>query len=74
MNTGTHKCRFLLDRYGRLGGPYSLADLPVAKYEVLTRDCEFIAHDSDQDLYEIRDGEKGFTLVIDGNSVEIDND
>jgi len=73
MVTGTYKFKFPVDEYGRIGGLYSLADVPVKGYEVLTRTCEFLAHDPTQDLYQVKDLEKGWEFVVEANAVEIDN-
>ena len=33
----TYKKKFPVDEFGRLGGFYSLADIPVARYEIKER-------------------------------------
>ena len=74
MVTGTYQYNFPVDEYGRPGGLYSMADLPVKRHEVLTRTCEFLAHDPTQDLYQVKDLEKGWEFVVKADAVEFDHE
>jgi|TARA_R110002020_G_scaffold303374_1_gene518785 hypothetical protein len=71
------KCKytyeFPVDEWGRLGGLYSLADVPVKSYKKLEREGEIVAKDSSQNLYEIDDSEKNFSVVVPYDQVELIN-
>lgn len=64
MFISTYKYRFPVDEYNRPGGLYSMADLPIAGFKVLQRECEVVSQDSKQELYEVRDLEKNWTLYV----------
>ena len=53
-----------MDEYGRLGGPYSLADLPVVK----TGTCEglgiLIQRDSEKKLVKLQDEKSGKEFIV----------
>ena len=66
----TYTASFPVDEWGRLGGLYSLADVPVAKYEDLTREGECVAMDKESQLVEVKDLPKGFTVVVEFDNVE----
>ena len=53
----TYKKVFPVDEYGRLGGMYSLADLPVQEYKMLTRDGILEAKNEEAQKYKVRDVE-----------------
>ena len=57
--TYTHE--FPIDEYGRLGGFYSLADLPIMKHEALTRPGIIEAKNEESQKYKVRDVEQNFT-------------
>ena len=67
----TYKMTFPLDEFGRLGGLYSLADLPIAKNERMVRVGILEAKNEEHQMYKIRDKEKGFTKWIPMTDVEI---
>ena len=50
---------------------YSLADLPVAGYKVLERFGTLKKRDSKKELYELKDDEKNWTLVVPFSDVEL---
>jgi hypothetical protein len=60
-----------VDEWGRLGGLYSLADVPIMNYTELTRDGTILSRDKESELYEVKDEEKGFTMVVEFNNVEL---
>ena len=64
MFISTYKYKFPVDEYNRPGGLYSMADLPIAGFKVLQRECEVVSQDSKQELYEVRDLEKNWTLYV----------
>jgi len=64
MFISTYKYKFPVDSFGRPGGMYSMADLPIAGFKVLERKCEVLTQDSKQELYEVRDIEKNWTIVV----------
>jgi len=52
---------FPIDEYGRIGGFYSLADLPIVKYDRISRPGILEAKNEESQMYKIRDAEKNFT-------------
>ena len=50
---------------------YSLADLPVAGYKVLERIGTLQKRDTEKELYELKDDEKNWKLVVPFADVEI---
>ena len=56
----TYKMEFPVDEYGRLGGLYSLADLPIMEHKQLTRNGVIIATNEERQYFKIRDVEKNF--------------
>ena len=57
----TYKKVFPLDEYGRLGGLYSLVDLPIMEDKEMTRTGVIIAKNEEGQYYKVRDTEKNFT-------------
>ena len=66
-----YTAEFPVDEWDRLGGLYSLADVPVVKYKKITREGTITARDRDTKLFEIKDQEKGFTIVVPMADVEV---
>ena len=66
-----YKYKFPVDEFGRPGGMYSLADLPVVGYKILERVGTLKKRDSAKELYELQDMEKNWTLVVPFEDVEI---
>jgi len=56
----TYKMEFPVDEYGRLGGLYSLADLPIMEHKQLSRTGIIVAQDEERQYFKIRDVEKNF--------------
>tara|TARA_R110002020_G_scaffold143282_1_gene315511 strand:+ start:2698 stop:2949 length:252 start_codon:yes stop_codon:yes gene_type:complete len=56
----TYKKEFPVDEYGRLGGFYSLADLPIVQHKEMTRTGIIEAQDKKRQSFKIRDIEKNF--------------
>ena len=56
----TYKMTFPLDEYGRLGGLYSLADLPIMEHKEMSRNEVIVATNEERQYYKIRDIEKNF--------------
>ena len=56
----TYKMEFPVDEYGRLGGLYSLADLPIMEHKQLSRNGVIVAQDEERQYFKIRDVEKNF--------------
>ena len=56
----TYRKVFPVDEYGRLGGLYSLVDLPIAKYKEMTRTGIIKAKNEESQKYKVRDVEKNF--------------
>ena len=56
----TNKKVFPVDEYGRLGGFYSLADLPIMKHKKMTREGIIEAKNEESQKYKVRDVEKNF--------------
>ena len=57
----TYKKVFPVDEYGRLGGMYSLADLPIMEHKELTRTGVIESMNEEEQFYLVRDTEKNFT-------------
>ena len=53
----TYKKVFPVDEFGRPGGMYSLADLPIREYKMLTRDGILEAKNEEAQKYKVRDVE-----------------
>ena len=62
--TCKYKAEWPVDRYGRLGGMYSLADLPVQGYVEMEREGKLLAKDSKRQVYEVQDSEKQFVKRV----------
>ena len=67
----TYKKLFPIDEFGRPGGVYSLADLPIANEKVLVREGTVIAVDYETEVYEVKDSAKGWTFVLPIKDVDI---
>ena len=66
-----YQAKYPVDEYGRPGGLYSLADLPITGYEVLHRRGVVEAKDDDADKYKIRDVEGEWTIWVRKKDVHI---
>ncbi len=66
-----YKMEFPVDEYGRLGGLYSLVDLPIAEHKMLTRDGVIEAQDKKREMYKIRDVEKNFVRWVHWDDVTV---
>ena len=56
----TYKKVFPVDEYGRPGGLYSLADLPIMEHKELTRTGVIVSKNEEEQFYKVRDIEKNF--------------
>ena len=56
----TYKMEFPIDEFGRLGGLYLLADLPIMEHKQLSRNGIIVAKNEERQYYKIRDTEKNF--------------
>ena len=56
--------KFPVDEWDRIGRLYSLADVPVVSHKDITRLGEIVTRDKDQELYEVVDDQKGWTIVV----------
>ena len=56
----TYKMTFPLDEFGRLGGLYSLADLPIMEHKEMTRIGIIVAQYDERQYFKVRDTEKNF--------------
>lgn len=69
------KCKykhiFPVDEFGRIGGLYSLADVPISGTKEFTREGILTARDSSGKLYEVKDTEKGWPLVVPYDKIEV---
>ncbi|MEE1574256.1 MAG: hypothetical protein V1257_11765 [Candidatus Neomarinimicrobiota bacterium] len=59
-----YKKEFPVDEYGRPGGFYSLADLPIMKNDVLSRKGIVEAKNAEHQMYRVRDVEKGWEFWV----------
>ena len=57
----TYRMEFPVDEFGRLGGLYSLADLPIMEHKELTRSGIILAKNEEEQYYKVQDSEKNFT-------------
>ena len=67
----TYKKVFPIDEYGRLGGFYSLADVPITEHKEMTRDGIVEAKNEQHQFYKVRDLEKNFTEWVPMMDVKI---
>ena len=51
---------FPIDEFGRLGGSYSLADLPIMEHKQLSRNGVIVGKNEEEQFYKVRDNEKNF--------------
>ena len=51
---------FPIDEFGRLGGLYSLADLPIMEHKEMSRSGVIVAKNEEEQFYKVRDTEKNF--------------
>ena len=70
----TYTYSFPVDEWGRLGGLYSTADVPIAKFQDLTRDGIIIAQNEKGSAYKVRDVKEGFVRWVPSNNVEVEDD
>ena len=47
-----------LDEYGRLGGMYSLVDLPIVEHRVMSRPGVVVAKNDQNQMYKVKDAEE----------------
>jgi len=59
-----YEAEFPVDEFGRLGGLYSVADLPIAKYEKLYRKGNVVARNETETKFLIRDVESMFEVWV----------
>ena len=70
----TYTKEFPVDEYGRLGGLYSLADLPIREHKEMTRTGIIKAKNEEHQMFKIRDIEKNFTEWVPMTDVTIVQD
>jgi hypothetical protein len=51
---------FPIDEFGRLGGLYSLADLPIMEHKEMSRNGIIVETNDERQYYKVRDVEKNF--------------
>ena len=56
----TYRKVFPVDEYGRIGGLYSLADLPIMEHKEMSRSGVIVAKNEEEQFYKVRDTEKNF--------------
>ena len=71
MYNCTYTYDFPVDEYGRLGGLYSLADLPIAQHKRMVRVGIVESKNEEHQMYKIRDNEKNFVKWVPMTDVEI---
>ena len=71
MYNCTYTYEFPVDEFGRLGGLYSLADLPIAKHERMVRVGILEAKNEESQMYKVRDQEKNFIKWVPMDDVEV---
>ena len=70
----TYKKVFPVDEYGRPGGFYSLADLPIMEHKEMTRTGVIEAQDKNRQTFKIRDTEKNFVEWVPMHDVTVVQD
>ena len=70
----TYKKVFPVDEFGRLGGFYSLADLPIMEHKEMTRTGVIEAQDQNRQTFKIRDTEKNFVEWVPMGDVTVVQD
>ena len=70
----TYKKVFPVDEYGRPGGFYSLADLPIMEHKEMTRTGVIEAQDQNRQTFKIRDTEKNFVEWVPMDDVTVIQD
>ena len=70
----TYRMEFPIDEFGRLGGLYSLADLPIMEHKQLTRTGIIIATNEERQYFKIRDVEKIFESWVPMGDVTVVTD
>ena len=70
----TYKKVFPVDEYVRLGGFYSLADLPIMEHKEMTRTGVIEAQDKNRQSFKVRDIEKNFTEWVPMTDVTVVQD
>ena len=70
----TYTKEFPVDEYGRLGGLYSLADLPIMEHKEMTRTGTILGRDIENQYFKIRDDEKNFTEWVPMSDVVVVQD
>ena len=71
MYNCTYKKVFPIDEFGRLGGFYSLADLPIVQHKEMTRTGTIEAKNAEHQFFKGRDTEKNFTAWVPMIDVEV---
>ena len=71
MYNCTYTKEFPLDEFGRIGGMYSLADLPIVQHQKMVRVGIIEAKNEQHQYYKVRDVEKNFTEWVPMMDVEI---
>ncbi len=66
-----YKYEFPVDEWDRPSGFYTLADVPVVGYKILERTGTLLKQDSEKKLYELKDDEKNFKVVVPWSDVEL---
>ena len=56
----TYRKVFPVDEYGRIGGLYSLADLPIMEHKEMSRSGVIVSKNEEEQFYKVRDTEKNF--------------
>jgi len=70
----TYTKEFPVDEFGRLGGFYSLADLPIVQHKEMTRTGIIEAQDKKHQSFKIRDIEQNFIEWVPMTDVTIVQD
>ena len=60
----TYRKVFPVDEYGRLGGLYSLADLPIMEHKEMSRSGVIVSKNEEEQFYKVKDTEKNFEECV----------
>ena len=70
----TYKKVFPIDEYGRIGGMYSLVDVPVMEHKEMVRSGIIVGKNEDKQYFQVRDSEKNFTEWVPMEDVTVVQD
>ena len=74
MYNCTYTKEFPIDEFGRIGGMYSLADLPIMEHKEMSRNGIIVETNDKRQYYKVRDTEKNFESWVPQSDVTVVQD